>query len=75
MDRWNWLSLICVPMNIQDRGDFEYFNTFIDDYLRYGYIYLMHRKFECFEKFSEHRPETEKALDKCINTLRPNRGG
>lgn len=66
---------LCVPMNIRGRGDFEYFNTFIDDYSRHGYIYLIHSKSECFEKFKEHRPETGKRLDKCIKTLRSHRGG
>ena len=27
------------PMNIVARGRFEYYVTFIDDYLRYGYVY------------------------------------
>ena len=46
-------SDLCGPMNVQARGGFEYFITFIDDYSRYGYIYLMRRKSECFEKFKE----------------------
>ncbi|KAL8125161.1 hypothetical protein AgCh_012728 [Apium graveolens] len=29
-------------MNIQARGGYEYFVTFIDDYSRYGYVYLLH---------------------------------
>ena len=63
------------PMNVQARGGFEYFVTFIDDYSRYGYIYLMRRKSECFEKFKEYRAETEKRHGKCIKTLRSDRGG
>ena len=47
-------------MNIQARGDFEYFVIFIDDYSRYGYIYLMHSKFECFEKFRVFKAEMKK---------------
>ena len=39
------------PMNVQARGGYEYFVTFIDDYLRYGYVYLMCQKFETFTKF------------------------
>ena len=27
---------ICGPMTVQDRGGYEYFITFTDDYLRYG---------------------------------------
>ncbi|RVX02180.1 Retrovirus-related Pol polyprotein from transposon TNT 1-94 [Vitis vinifera] len=44
-------SDLCGPMSVQARGGFEYFVTFIDDYSRYGYIYLLRRKSECFEKF------------------------
>ncbi|NEL06795.1 DDE-type integrase/transposase/recombinase, partial [Escherichia coli] len=68
-------SDLCGPMNVQARGGFEYFVTFIDDYSRYGYIYLMRRKSECFEKFKEYRAETEKRHGKCIKTLRSDRGG
>ena len=32
---------LCGPMNIQERGGYEYFVTSIDDYSRYGYIYLL----------------------------------
>ena len=30
--------------SIQARGGYEYYVTFIDDYSKYGYVYLMHRK-------------------------------
>ena len=68
-------SDLCGPMTIQARGGFEYFITFIDDYSRYGCIYLSCRKSEAFEKFKEYRVETEKRLNKCLKTLRSNRGG
>jgi len=57
------------PINVRARGGYEYFITFTDDYSRYGYIYLMHRKSEAFEKFKEFRAEAEKQLGKSINTL------
>ena len=41
------------PLNVRAKGNFEYFITFIDNYLRYGYIYLLHCKSEAFEKFKE----------------------
>ena len=66
---------LCEPMTIQARGGFEYFITFIDDYSRYGYIYLMRRKSEAFEKFKEYRAETEKRLNNSLKTLRSDRGG
>ena len=48
------------PLNVQKRGGYKYFISFIDDYSRYDYIYLMRWKFEIFEKFKEFRAETEK---------------
>ena len=32
---------LCGPMSTSAREEYEYFITFIDDYSRYGYIYLM----------------------------------
>ena len=50
---------VCGPMSIQAKGGYEYFITFTDDYSRYGYVYLMRRKSEAFEKFKEFRAEVE----------------
>ncbi|XP_074562593.1 uncharacterized protein LOC141819132, partial [Curcuma longa] len=47
-------------MSIQARGGYEYFVSFIDDYSRYGYIFLMRRKSECFDKFKEYKADVEK---------------
>ena len=49
-------------MLTQAKGGYEYFITFIDDYSRYGYVYLMKRKSEAFEKFKEFRTEVENQL-------------
>ncbi|KAL8091512.1 hypothetical protein AgCh_033945 [Apium graveolens] len=68
-------SDLCGPMNIQARGGYEYLVTFIDDYSRYGYVYLLHRKSECFDKFKEYKAITEKRLNKSIKSLRSDRGG
>ena len=42
---------LCGPMSTSAREGYEYFITFIDNYSRYGYIYLMRDKSEAFEKF------------------------
>ena len=68
-------SDVCGPLNVQARGGYEYFVTFIDDYSRYGYVYLMQKKSETFGKFKEFRAEAEKQLGKTIKTLRSDRGG
>ena len=43
--------------------DFEYFITFINDYSKYCYVYLLHRKFEVFDKFKEFSAKAKKQLD------------
>ena len=68
-------SDLCGPLSTSARGGYEYFVTFIDDYSRYGYIYLMHHKSETFEKFKEFKAEVENHRGKSIKTLRSDRGG
>ena len=51
---------VCGPFNVHARGGCEYFFTFIDDYSRYGYVYLMHHKSETFENVREFRAKMEK---------------
>jgi hypothetical protein len=66
---------VCGPFNHIARGGFSYFITFIDDYSRYGYIYLMKYKSESFEKFKEYQIEVENQLERSIKILRSDRGG
>ena len=68
-------SNVYSPLSVQARGGYEYFVTFIDDYSRYGYVYLMHKKSETFGKFKELMEEAEKQLGKSLKTLRSYRGG
>ncbi|KAA0041242.1 gag/pol protein [Cucumis melo var. makuwa] len=67
-------SDLCGPMNVKARGGFEYFISFIDDYSRYGYLYLMEHKSEALEKFKEYKAEVENLLSKKIKILRSDRG-
>ncbi|WRX23197.1 Integrase [Theobroma cacao] len=66
---------VCGAMNVEARGGYEYFITFIDDSSRHGFVYLMHRKSESFEKFKEFKAEVEKQLGKPLKQLRSDRGG
>ena len=68
-------SDVCGPMSIQARGGYEYFITFVNDYSRFCYVYLMKRKSEAFEKFKEFRAEVENQLGKRIKAIRFDRGG
>nr|GEX10453.1 hypothetical protein [Tanacetum cinerariifolium] len=52
-----------------------YFNTFTDDYSRYGYVYLLKHKHEVFETFKVFKNEVENQLGKTIKALRSDRGG
>ena len=62
-------SDVCGSMSIQARGGYEYFITFIDDYSRFDYVYLMKWKSETFEKFKEFRAKVENQLGKCIKAI------
>ena len=68
-------SDVCGPMSTHARGGYSYFVTFIDDFSRFGYVYLIKNKSEVFEKFVEYKTEVEKQLGKSIKCLRSNRGG
>ncbi|XP_030941382.1 uncharacterized protein LOC115966264 [Quercus lobata] len=48
---------VCGPMSTQEKGGYEYFITFTDDYSRYGYVNLSKQKSEALEKFKEFRAE------------------
>ena len=41
-------SDVCGPLNVAALGGYYYFVTFIDDYSRYGYVYLLKHKSETF---------------------------
>jgi hypothetical protein len=60
---------VCGPMIYVARGGFQYFITFIDDFGRYGYIYLMRHKSESFEKFKEFQNEVQNQLGTIIKFL------
>ena len=51
-------SDICCPD--MDAYGLKYFISFIDDYSRYMYIYLLHNKNEALGVFKVFKPEVEK---------------
>ena len=53
-------------MNVKARGGYKYFISFIDDYLRYDHVYLMHHKSDSLEKFKKYKTEVENELGKTI---------
>ena len=66
---------VCGPIFVHARGGFVYFITFIDDYSRYGYLYLMRYKLEAFERFKEFGNEVEKQVGRSLKSLRSDQGG
>ena len=66
---------LCGPISTSARGWYECFITFIDDYSRYGYIYLMSHKSETFETFKVYKAEVENLHGKSIKSLRSDHGG
>ncbi|KAA0061337.1 gag/pol protein [Cucumis melo var. makuwa] len=68
-------SNLCGPMNVKAREGYEYFSSFIDDYLRYGHVYLIQNKSDSFEKFKEYKAKVENESGKTIKTFQSDRGG
>jgi hypothetical protein len=68
-------SDICRPLRTKTHGGIEYFITFIDDYLRYGHIYLIRHKYDTIEKFKEYKLEVKKQLGRPIKSLNNDREG
>ncbi len=67
-------SDICGPSSTQAKGCYNYFVTFIDNYSRYGYIYLIKHKSETFERFKDLKNEVKNQLVRHIKAIRSNRG-
>ena len=53
----------------------QYFITFINDYLRYGYLYLIHEKSQSLDVFKAFKAEVENQLDKKIKAVKSDCGG
>ena len=66
---------VCGPFNVNAWGGYDYFITFMDDYFRFGYVYLMHKKSDALDKFIKFKAESENQLGKHIKALRSDRGG
>ena len=64
---------ICCPD--MDASSPKYFITFIDDYSRYMYLYMLHSKDEALNAFKVFKAEVEKQCEKQIKIVRSDRGG
>lgn len=66
---------ICGPFEAPSWSGEKYFITFIDDYSRYGYTYLLHDKAESVNVLKLFIDEVERQLEKKVKVVRSDRGG
>ncbi|RVW91550.1 Retrovirus-related Pol polyprotein from transposon TNT 1-94 [Vitis vinifera] len=66
---------ICGPFPTLSWNGQQYFITFIDDYSRYGYFYLIHEKSQSLDVFKNFKVEVENQLSKKIKVVRSDHGG
>ena len=46
-------------MNVKERGGFEYFISFTDDYSRFWYLYVLQHKSEALEEFKKYKTKVD----------------
>jgi hypothetical protein len=66
---------VCGPTQTRYLGGAFYFMLFIDDFMRYTWVYFLRRKNDVFEYFKEFRTMVEKKTEKSIKILRLDQGG
>ena len=66
---------ISGPYSITGITGHNSFITYIDDYSRYMYLYLIKEKSESLTTFKDYKTEVEKQLDRQIKVVRSDRGG
>ena len=57
---------ICEPFDIPSFGKEKYLITFIDDFSRYGYIYLLHEKSQAVNVLKVYITEVERQLKRKV---------
>ena len=68
-------SDVCGPLRYPSLGGAYYFVTFIDDFSRMIFIYLIKRKGAPFEKFKAFKAFVEKQTGKNVKALKSDNGG
>ena len=64
----------CELNGILTKGDKRYFITFIDDFSRFTYVYLMRNKDESFDMYKCYETKVENQKNRKIKILRSDRG-
>ena len=65
---------ICGPMTVRARHEAQYFITFIDDFTRFGQVYLISHRSEALDCFKIYNTLVENQLNTKIKSLRTDRG-
>ena len=68
-------SDVCGKIDPISNGGAQYFLTFIDEYSKYCWVYLLKSKDQVFEKFREWKTGVETQCDAKIRILRSDNGG
>ena len=68
-------SDVCGKIETSSLGGGHYFLTFIDDYTRYVWMYILKSKNQVFEKFVEWKALVETSSGRKLKTLRTDNGG
>jgi transposase InsO family protein len=66
---------VCGPMQTRSLGGTFYFMLFIDDCMRYTWVYFLRQKSDVFKYFKEFRTMVEKKTGKSIKILHLDQGG
>ena len=66
---------ICGPFDVPSFTGEKYFITFIDDYSRYCYLYMLHEKSQSVNAVELYIKEVERQLGKKVKIIRSDRGG
>jgi hypothetical protein len=61
---------ICGPFNVRSVDRFNSFITFIDDFSRYDYIYLIRERSKALDKFKIFKDEVENQHNTKIKIVR-----
>ncbi|GJT55600.1 retrovirus-related pol polyprotein from transposon TNT 1-94 [Tanacetum coccineum] len=65
---------ICGPFDTSSFTREKYLITFIDDFSRYGYVYLLHEKSQSINALEVFINEVERQLDRKVKIVRSDRG-
>jgi len=66
---------ICGPFHTPLWNGQQYFISFINDYSRYAYMFLIHEKSQSLDVFKTFNVEVENHLNKRIKSVRSDCGG